>query len=275
MWSMNSWLWCTFLFDSSKWQISLNFFLKKLCLSDVMYSTIDHWILSFEVSKPSWILEAASPLLVLIKPNFPFFLCSTISKHFIFMHTLLISQPLHLFPRVNKFAIVQAIQIIASPLCSSDALLTSNPKEPCPRHHGNQSRMHLGPFVLSHLIKNCMYLAIDMRLYQILAPICILADLACLAASSVGGVRHRQNVGTLHAQTCWLSAAVQAMPSRKVTVRLQCRNHSFMVGQCFGQLVAPGGSLFRACASIIHRVFCASFAIWDVISRCLLQLSWI
>ena len=106
------------------------------------------------------------------------------------------------FPRVNKFAIVQAIQVIASPLCSSDALLTSNPKEPCPRHHGNQSRMHLGPFVLSHLIKNCMYLAIDMRLYQILAPICILADLACLAASGVGGVRHRQNVGTRHAQTC-------------------------------------------------------------------------
>ena len=70
----------------------------------------------------------------------------------------------------------------SSVLISSDALLTSNPKEPCPRHHGNQSRMHLGPFVLSHLIMNCMYLAIDMRLYQILTPICILADLACLAA---------------------------------------------------------------------------------------------
>jgi len=40
------------------------------------------------------------------------------------------------FPRVNKFAIVQAIQVIAS-LCSSDALLTSDPKEPCPRHLDN------------------------------------------------------------------------------------------------------------------------------------------
>ena len=147
--------------------------------------------------------------------NLPFFLCSTISKYFIFMHPPLISQLRHLFPRVNKFAIVQAIQVIASLLCLSDALLTSNPKEPCPRHHGNQSRMHLGPFVLSHLIKNCMYLAIDMRLYQILISICILTGLACWLAemrwqqlpptvtvSGVGGVRHLQNVGTRHAQTC-------------------------------------------------------------------------
>ena len=159
---------CGVLFCLTVWSEKYPWiFFEETLFECVIYSTIDHWILSFEVSKPSWILEAASPLLVLIKPNFPFFLCSTISKHFIFMHTLLISQPLHLFPRVNKFAIVQAIQIIASPLCSSDALLTSNPKEPCPRHHGNQSRMHLGPFVSSHLIENCMYLVIDMRLYQI------------------------------------------------------------------------------------------------------------
>ena len=118
-------------------------------------------------------------------------------------------QTLHLhaystyLPAAASFSKGQQIRYCASNSnCSSDALLTSNPKEPCPRHHGNQSRMHPGPFVLSHLIKNCMYLAIDMRLYQILTPICILADLACIAASGVGGVRHRQNVGTLHAQTC-------------------------------------------------------------------------
>ena len=68
--------------------------------------------------------------------------------------------------------------------------------------------MHPGLFVLSHLIENCMYLAIDMHLYQILISICILTGLACrlaearrqqlpptVAASGVGGVRHHPKRG--------------------------------------------------------------------------------
>ena len=136
-------------------------------------------------------LRGCIPLISSDQAKFPF-LSLFYNLQIFYLHAYPIYLPAAAsFPRVNKFAIVQAIQVIAS-LCSSDALLTSDPLL----------------FVLSHLIENCMYLAIDMHLYQILISICILTGLACrlaearrqqlpptVAASGVGGVRHHPKRG--------------------------------------------------------------------------------